>query len=153
MTETEEIQGQVKGFVEGLLRQAGLDLECRCESQEGVITVNLEGEDAGLVLRENARLLYSINHLINQAFYRRNEGRFNFLVDCEDYRATRVMELQLLARKAAEKARSSRKPFKLQAMPSSERRIIHLALAEEEGVGTTSEGNGAHRRVVILPSR
>ena len=146
-----EVVEQVRSFLERCVKEGQLDLTCQCEASDQIISVELEGADCGLVLRDNARLLYAFNHLLNQAFYTRTGRRYNFTVDCEDYRGTRVMELQLLAQKAAEKVRLSGKPFQLQAMPSSERRVIHLALAEEAGVGTLSEGNGVYRRVVILP--
>ena len=148
----EALWGEIQEFVTGCLEEAGLDLSCTLSVNGEVVTIQLEGRDNGLVLRDNARLMYSINHLVNQIYYRRAGGEYTFLVDCGDYRGTRVMELQLLARKAAEKVRASMRLFKLQPMPSSERRVIHMALAEEEGIATESEGTGAIRRVVILPS-
>ncbi|MFQ5737622.1 MAG: protein jag [Acidobacteriota bacterium] len=135
-----------------LVQAAQLDLRCHCEVGEGVIHLRLAGNDSGLVLRDNARLLYGLNHLVGQAFFKRTHGQYSFVVDCNDYRATRVLELELLARKAAEKVAFSGKPFSLQPMPATERRVIHLALADEAGVVTESEGNGRHRRVVILPA-
>ena len=62
-------------------------------------------------------------------------------------------QLQLLAKKAADKARLSGTKVSLQPMPASERRIIHLAVAEEAGVETQSEGRGRFRRVLISPRR
>jgi len=144
-----DVVPEVQDFVSDCVSRAGLELECSCELQDDTITVNLKGPDATLVLRDNARLLYAINHLVNQVFFRRATGQYNFAVDCEDYRNTRVMELRLLAQKAAEQVASTGKPFRLQAMPAGERRIIHLALADEEGVKTESEGGGLYRRVVI----
>jgi spoIIIJ-associated protein len=149
MIDTQDIVDQVCDFVEGILRSTQLDLTCSCEVDDGAVTVSLQGSDSGIALRENARLLYAINHLVNQAFFRKAGGRLSFMVDCNDYRSTRVMELQLLARKAAEKVRYTGQTFHLQAMPAGERRIVHLTLAEEPAVTTRSEGSGLHRRVVI----
>ncbi len=152
MNNRDEMVGLVQEFVEGILREADLKLSCQCVMNENTLTVELDGEDGGLVLRENARLLYALNHLVNQVFFRKAGGRISFVVDCDDYRGTRVMELQLLARKAAERVRYTIQPYRLQAMPAGERRIIHLALAEEPGVRTESEGSGLYRRVVISPT-
>ncbi len=143
---------EVGAFMKGLLAGAKLDLSCECRIGEEEVSVFLEGEDASLVLRENAKLLYALNHLLSQAFYRKVRGRFSFQVDCEDYRGTRVLELQLLARKAAENVVATGKSFRLQPMPSMERRVIHLALAEVDGVRSESEGRGEYRRVVIEPA-
>ena len=105
-----------------------------------------------MVVGDNARLLYAINHLLNRAFYEKSPERCNFVVDCNDYRETREAELEGLAREAAGQVKDSGTLIPLEPMPASERRVIHLALAQEPGVSTESEGTGAQRRVVILPS-
>ncbi|MDA2936898.1 hypothetical protein MYX75_01370 [Acidobacteria bacterium AH-259-A15] len=149
--EKDKLTTEVQQFLGELLERAGLDLRFRCEPEDEMINVQLDGQDADMVLSNNARLLYAINHLLNRVFYRKSPNGCNFVVDCNEYRVTREMELQLLARKAAERVKLSGIPFRLQAMPASERRVVHLALVEEPGVRTESEGAGLHRRVVILP--
>ena len=149
--DADAVTAQVEEFIGGCLKGGQLNLVSTCSAQDGTIHVDLDGEDSELVLQKNARLLYALNHLLNQAFYHRTGRRFNFVVDCRDYREMRTSELQLLARKAAEQVSLSGRRFALQPMPSSERRIIHLTLAEEPGVATRSEGRGMYRRVVIHP--
>ncbi len=144
-----EMAADVTELMDRVLAAARLDLKSVCEVGEEEVRVDLQGSDSHLVLRENARLLYALNHLVSQFFFRRARGRYAFVVDCEEYRGTRVMELQLLARKAAERVRATGQPFRLQPMPASERRVIHLTLSEESGVRSGSEGSGEHRRVVI----
>lgn len=150
--EKEALLESVDKFLRQLLKASELDLHFRCEPEDAVINVRLHGRDAGIVLSNNARVLYAINHLLNQIFFRQSEDGYNFVVDCNDYRATRVLELQLLAKKAAEKVRALGSPFALQPMPAIERRVIHVTLAEEPGVKTVSEGMGDQRRVVIVPA-
>ena len=139
-------------FLGRLLKQSLLDLDFLCELKESVIQVRLHGDDTGIVLSNNARVLYAINHLLNQIFFRQSLDGCSFVVDCNDYRVTRELELQLLAKKAAENVKLSRRPLPLQPMPANERRVVHLALAEEPGIKTMSGGGGEHRRVVILPA-
>ena len=142
---------QATSFVKDLLAAAELDLEFRCDAEEQGMTVRLYGQDAGMVLSNGARLLYAINHILNRAFYEPGTEAFNVLVDCNDYRSTRAEELESLARKAAEGVNESGELYFFEPLPASERRVIHLALAEEPGVMTESEGSGPERRVVILP--
>ena len=149
----EKLTTEVARFLEELIRGTGLDLEFRCEPDEQVITVGLYGHDAPMVVSNNARLLYAINHLLNRAFYEKSPYQCNFVVDCNEYRASRAAELQELAREAAERVKLSGNLLPLVPMPASERRVIHLALAQEPGVSTESEGAGLQRRVVILPSK
>ena len=148
----ETLEVEVGRFLGDLLEKTGLELEFRCESVDHTMTVWLEGQDAPMVVGNNARLLYAINHLLNRAFYERSPERCNFVVDCNDYRETREAELEDLAREAAGQVKDSGNLIPLEPMPASERRVIHLALAQEPGVSTESEGTGAQRRVVILPS-
>ena len=147
-----ELLESMKSFLGDLIHQVDLDLQFSCEMEEGGIHVRLEGPDSSQVQADNARLLYAINHLLNQIFFRRSEDGCNFWVDCEGYRSGREQELALLSKKAAEQVRSSGRDFSFQSLPASERRIIHLALANEPGVRTQSEGTGTHRCVVVLPS-
>jgi len=94
-----------------------------------------------------------LEHVVNQALHRRGANQPKVRLDCNGYRSTRILELQLLARKAAERVRTTGTPLSLQPMPSAERRIIHLALAEEADVRTESSGAGLRRHVVILPGQ
>jgi spoIIIJ-associated protein len=148
----EAVAKEAKDFVQTVIEGAYLELQPEVEfNGENGIHIKLSGPDSGLLLADNARLLYAINHLINQIYYRRSREGCNFLVDCNNYRTDREAELRLMAAKAAEKARSSGTKVSLQPMPASERRIIHLALADEWGVHTQSEGSGRYRRVLISP--
>jgi spoIIIJ-associated protein len=152
--EKEELAEEAREFIQKVIESVHLELASEVElSEEKGIRMKLEGPDSGALLADNARLLYAINHLINQIYYRRSAEGCNFEVDCNNYREERAFELRLLARKAAEKARHSGTKVSLQPMPATERRIIHLTLAEEEGVYTQSEGRGRFRRVLISPGQ
>lgn len=149
---TTEIADRAGEFVTGLIDQCGLLLTTQVSVEEDdTIRIELAGEDSGLVLGDSARLLYAINHLVNQIFYRQARNGCSFILDCEDYRSDRTVELELMARKAAERVRKTGRAVVLQPMPSSERRIIHLALAEEPGIRTESEGSGRYRHIQIVP--
>jgi spoIIIJ-associated protein len=152
-TEQDKRISQATSFVKDLLEAAKLDLEFRCDTEEEGMIVRLYGQDAGMVLSNGARLLYAINHILNRAFYEPGTEAFNLLVDCNDYRSARAEELESLARKAAEGVNDSGEPYLFEPMPASERRVVHLALAEAPGVMTESEGSGLERRVVVLPAK
>ncbi len=63
-----------------------------------------------------------------------------------------MAELKLSAEVAAERVRQTREPFRFHPMGARERRIIHLALKDQPGVRTTSEGQGEMRQVVVFPA-
>jgi len=141
-------------FLRNVLQVSRLDLRVQEErpGDEGLL-VELHGSDSGLVLGNNARVLYALEHLVNQVVHHRGGSHLKITLDCNGYRSTRVLELQLIARKAAEKVRNTGVAFSLQPMPAVERRVIHLTLAEEAGIRTESAGLGLNRHVVIFPGR
>jgi spoIIIJ-associated protein len=67
-----------------------------------------------------------------------------------DFRATREAELRAMARLAAERVRASHVPFTFGPMDASERRVIHLALADKEDLQTESVGEGNARRLKVV---
>lgn len=142
-----EAAQQIEEFFSELLDKGGFDLEMEIEEGENV-EVRLSGSDSEILLSNNAKALDALNDLGNQIFLRRMGQRIE--VDCDDYRLTRILELELLARNAAEKTRLSGQPFRFQPMPPSERRIIHVTLAEEVGVRTESRGMGTSRHVIVF---
>lgn len=141
-------------FLEDLVRAARL--EVRVQNPQPVdegLRLELHGPDSGLVLGNNARVLYALEHLVNQAVHQSRTSYLKVTLDCNGYRSTRGLELQLMARKAAEKVRTTGVSFSLQPLPSAERRVIHLTLAEESGIRTESSGMGLNRHVVIFPAQ
>ncbi len=147
--DTREAARQVEEFFSQLLNVSGLDLEMEVKDPGENVQVQFSGSDSEVLLSNNAKALDALNDLGNQIFLRRMGQRIE--VDCEDYRLTRILELELLAKNAAEKTRLSGRSFRFQPMPPSERRTIHITLAEEPGVRTESRGMGTSRHVVVFP--
>ena len=73
------------------------------------------------------------------------------VVDIEGERANREELLNRVADKAAKRAESTGRPVALEAMNSRDRRTIHVALREVEGIATMSVGEGRFRQVVVVP--
>jgi spoIIIJ-associated protein len=116
------------------------------------IVVNFDGPDKQLLLERNGELLKALEHIAVR--WLRLEPQFHNRVrfDCGNFRASRIAELKLSAEVAAARVRETREPFRFQAMAARDRRIIHLALKDQQGVRTTSEGEGEMRQVVIFPA-
>jgi len=73
------------------------------------------------------------------------------VVDAEGYRGRREDALTDLAQRLGREGGEDRRPVPVEPMNPHDRRIIHVALAEHEGVRTESDGEGLFRRVVIFP--
>jgi spoIIIJ-associated protein len=121
-------------------------------AEEADIVVAFRGEDESVLLERNAELLLALEHIAHR--WLRLDPRLHDRVrfDCGDYRATRLDELKLSARVAAQRVRETGQPFRFNPMSSRDRRIIHLELNGAPGVRTISEGSGDRRQLVIYPA-
>ena len=72
-------------------------------------------------------------------------------LDAEGFRAHQRESLEELAHRSAEEAKRTRRPQLLPPLAPGERRLIHLALAEDPDVETESEGEGFLKRVAVRP--
>jgi spoIIIJ-associated protein len=95
---------------------------------------------------EALNLIY--NNIINAGV--RNNRRY-YTIDAEGYRARRADQLKTLALATLERVVREKKPIKLEPMLPSERKIVHLALADSPFVRTESEGVEPERRLVVFP--
>ena len=113
--------------------------------------LDIEGEDLGLLIGRRGETLASMQYLLNLMMSRQFGERMSFTVDVEGYRRRRERQLNTLARRMADQVKRTKRPLTLEPMPPNERRIIHMALAEDRYVTTASTGEGDGRKVSINP--
>jgi len=136
-------------FLEALFRGTGLNIEVSVRATPTECLLDLSGPDAGLLQAEGGELLQAVQHLVNQAFGRALPDGQHLTCDVEGFRATREAELRAMANLAADRVRSSGAAFVFGEMNSSERRIIHLTLADCEDLYTESVGDGPARKLRV----
>ncbi|MDP9237479.1 MAG: protein jag [Chloroflexota bacterium] len=115
--------------------------------------LDVEGDDLGILIGRRGETLASLQYLLNLMASRQLGQHMSFTVDIEGYRRRREKQLNTLAFRMAEQVKRTRRPVTLEPMPPNERRIIHLALAEDGQVETSSLGEGDTRKVSIIPRR
>ncbi|HKV05256.1 MAG TPA: R3H domain-containing nucleic acid-binding protein [Candidatus Acidoferrales bacterium] len=150
---------ELKRFIDLAIREMGLALECEISTPPGAeagreesdVVVTFRGGDQDFLLERNAELLLALEHIGHRWIHLdpRLHDRVRF--DCGDYRATRLAELKLSARVAAQRVRETGQPFQFNPMSARDRRIVHLELNGAPGVRTASEGSGDRRQLVIYP--
>lgn len=157
----EAASAEIRGCLDTILRTGRFHLSYRVDIapklgdgdlETAEIVVNFDGPDKQLLIERNGDLLKALEHIAVR--WLRLEPQFHNRVrfDCGNFRASRIAELKLSAEVAAARVRETREPFRFQAMAARDRRIIHLALKDQPGVRTTSEGEGEVRQVVIFPA-
>jgi spoIIIJ-associated protein len=143
----DDVQEFMEKMVEHLDWELGVDV---AESDPEVLRVVLSGDDRELVVGNRAEILDVFQYLANRIFARDLDER-RLVVDCDGYRARKELELQEIAARVSERVKQTGEEEELSRMNPYERRVVHLAVAEIEGVSTESEGDGVMKRVVIFP--
>lgn len=140
---------EAKQFLAGVFQGMGLEVTMEKMTNEERILLNLRGKGLGILIGKHGQTLNALQYLTNLAAGRLYHHRYFVMLDVENYRARREQTLTALARRLADKAKRTGMPVELEPMEPGERRIIHLALQNDPGVVTGSEGEGSYRHVVI----
>lgn len=108
-------------------------------------------DELGLLIGKHGATLDALSAVTNAAMHRGDHRDLFFAVDVEGYRARRAATLRNIAQRCADRVVREGISIELEPMPPSERRIVHLTLANHRDLMTESTGQGASRRVVIMP--
>jgi len=140
----------VRQWCENLIALAKLSLEVRTEENDAQVVVRLYGRDMRRLTERHGELLDAIQVLANKAFVGRKLEK-DIELDCGAFKGKRIEQLEQTAREVADRVRRDRREQLLPAMTPIERRIVHLALADDADVATESRGDGFYKRVAIVP--
>ncbi|MDO4399719.1 MAG: R3H domain-containing nucleic acid-binding protein [Coriobacteriia bacterium] len=121
------------------------------EGDEGELILDLTGDDLAILIGRHGKTLDALQFLVSTATARMVGYRYPVVVDVEGYKGRQREKLESIALNAADRAASQNRSVRLRPMTPYERRIIHITLADDPRVETASEGEGAARRVVVLP--
>jgi spoIIIJ-associated protein len=139
--------------LEGMFEVSGLDLQYEVSAGDERLEIELEGQDEELLLEDRGSLLLAMQHLMPRLIRGLCGRAAPCRVDAADFHATHESELQDLARRVANEVKSGLEPRTLHPRNPSERRIVHIALAEDDDVDTESQGKGFFKRVTVRPVR
>jgi len=114
---------------------------------------DVDGDDLGVLIGRRGATMTSLQYMLNLMVSRKFPDAGPYHVDVEGYRRRREEWLLDLAFRMAERVRTTGRSIMLEPMPANERRLIHLALAQDPTVGTSSVGEGESRKVAISVRR
>ena len=121
------------------------------EGDEGEIILDVVGEDLAVLIGRHGRTLDALQSLVSSITNRTLGFRYPVVVDVEGYRNRQRQKIEGLAHSAASRAVRQGSSVKLRPMTPYERRIVHIALRDDERVETKSEGREPNRQVVVSP--
>ncbi len=141
-----------EGYIRSILKGLGIT-DCTiafAEEEEEGIAIDLDcGENYGVVIGRRGETLDAIQYLVRLYMNRGKENYKRVSINIGNYREKRAETLRELAKRNAAKVLKNGRNVVLDPMNPYERRIIHTAIQEIEGVESHSVGSDSERKVVI----
>src|SRR5919201_3712042 len=146
---TNEITRPITEFLERVISAFGIKASVTMEETSDGPRLNITGDEAELLVRHRGEPLKALQHVVDMSFGRSLPDEKRVFVDALEYRKGKDIELRGMARFLAEKAKQTGLDQQLGPLNPSERRIVHLAVAEVPGVTTESVGDACSKTVHI----
>lgn len=121
------------------------------EGDEGELILDITGNNLAVLIGRHGKTLEALQLIVASITTRTLGYRYPVVVDVEGYKNRQRQKIEDIAYSAADRAVSQHRPIKLRPMSPYERRIVHMALRDDDRVDTASEGEGSARRVVVTP--
>ncbi len=142
----------VARLADRMLQGLGLEVTASARDAGETIEVDLLGPDRDYLLDRRGEALNAVQYLLNRILYRGRAGK-KIHVDSEGFRKIREDEIVEIAVLTAQKVKARGEESVLSPLNPYERRLVHLALRDIEGVETVSLGDGFLKRVAIVPRK
>jgi len=146
MSDTDE---PIVRFLERFIAALGVRAQVAADDTPDGVRLNIEGDEAELLVRHRGEPLKALQHVADVAFGRDLRDEKRVFVDALGYRRGKDTELRQMAKLLAEKAKQSGLDQQLGPLNPYERRLVHLAVAEVPGVTTESVGDAFSKTVLI----
>lgn len=142
----------IRGIIAEVLGFMGVEYTLTIEESEDTTFVNISSEGLdGLLIGRRGETLASIQHIVNRVFTGRTQRHSKITVDVGGYVHRKHRLLIEKAHRLADRVRRTQRECDFEPLKASERRIIHLAVAEFDDVTTYTIGDGLLRKVVLTP--
>lgn len=121
------------------------------EGDEGELILDITGDDLAVLIGRHGRTLDALQFVVSAITVRAMGFHYPVIVDVEGYKGRQRDKIESIARSTANKAANQHRSVKMRPMTPYERRIVHVALRDDDRVDTASEGEGSARHVVVIP--
>jgi spoIIIJ-associated protein len=140
---------EITEFLQNVVGAMGLMLTPTVEETPDGTRINLEGEDGGALVRRGGEGLQALQHLAATAFRKQLGDDNRIVIDCNGFRKDKDAEIKQMALHMLEQARSSGMPQEMGPLNPYERRIVHMAIAEDPTATSESIGDAFMKTVII----
>ena len=151
--EDDDLGPIAQAILQRTLSLMGVNAQARIKSATSErLVLELAGPDVALLIGRHGDTLDALQLMTALTANRQSQQKSRIVVDAESYRDRREEMLTNLAKANAKKVRETRQEAVLPDLKPYERRIIHMALMDEPGISTYSEGEGRRRMLIISPA-
>lgn len=151
MVITPEILAQIKNDLQQMITLMGFAYEVILSTEENKVTVEIVGASVEDIIGPEGQTLDAIQYLLRKMFNKQMEEKIMFTVDAGGFRATRLKEIQEMARELAVKVQTTGKTMMIPALNPAERRSIHMILQDNKEIRARSVGDGFYKKIMIYP--
>lgn len=145
----QDVSSAPETILKEVLSRMGIDAEVESSYIDGSTHLNIVTDSPALLIGKHGQTLDAIERLLNCIVNKASLVKRRVFVNTEGYRERREERLMEMAHQVAEKVRYTDRDIVLAPMSARDRRIIHVALKEDEIVSTYSQGEGEMRRIVV----
>lgn len=138
-----------KEYIQSILKNMGIDTTLEVTENEDGAVIEIMGDTSGTVIGRRGETMDAIQYLASMAANKGDKEYYRISVDSCGYREKRKVILENLAAKISKAVLRTGRTISLEPMNPYERRIIHSAVANIEGVTSKSIGEEPYRKVVI----
>ncbi len=150
VTGPEDIVAFIQDYLETYFKNISLDVNVMVKQEEDGFGVMLDAENNAILIGKSGQTLQSINTVVKSAVNSHFKGRYNVLVDINNYKQDRYEKVKALADRIARSVLRSKTAATLDPLPNDERKVIHQYLSEMPHIRTESVGEGNQRRLKIV---
>lgn len=140
------ISASLKHVLE-LIEVANSSIDFTVEGSE--LHLNIKADDLDLLINKRGAVLDALQFLINK-MHGQKGGRI--FIDCDGFRSRHEEDISGLALRLGEKAKRLRKPVTINSLNAHDRRLVHMALQDDQELRSRSKGEGEFKKVVIYPN-
>jgi spoIIIJ-associated protein len=144
-----DLDARVIDFIRQVTTAMGLSLEAGVEETPDHLRVNLTGDGAEALLRRKGEALDALQVIVNTVFGRDARGDRHYVVDALGYRKGKDVELQQMAKFLMDKVKTTGVPEEIGPLNPYARRLVHLAVAEDDQLSSESIGDAFLKTILI----
>ncbi len=138
-----------RDYITSILRAIGIEAEYKIYQNETGAVINVESDNNGTIIGRRGETLDAIQYLCSIIANKGDKDYFRITIDCLGYRSKRKETLEQLAAKVAKSVLRTGRSQPLEPMNPYERRVIHSAISQIEGVSSKSVGEEPYRKIII----